>query len=336
MLEARLRAFAALARRGSFSRAAEELFISQPAVSKHVAALEAELGTQLVVRMRRGAELTQAGELLAGHVLRAEALLANGRRAIEAALSGQLGPLTLAASGIPGTYLLPPLLARFHEDHSGAEVVFEVGTSAGALELVRAHRAELGVIGGLVVPPELESEALVEDEIVLVGPPTLGGQRLSRKKLAGMTWIYREEGSATRAAVEAARWEAGLYVSRSLELPSWEGVKLAVAGGAGIAAVSRFALDLELRAGKLVVLDVPRWRVRRLISAVYAREIPLGDTAGKFLELLRSELPRAASRLRSTTPRSRAPSASEASHSRARPAQSTRVQSSPRRAPRRR
>jgi DNA-binding transcriptional LysR family regulator len=289
MLEARLRAFAAVARRGSFSRAAEELFITQPAVSKHVASLETELG-QLFVRRRRGTALTPAGELLADHVLRAEAILASGRRAAEAARDGHMGTLSLAASGIPGTYVLPPLLARFHEEHSTVTIDFQLSTSGGALELVRAHRAELGVIGGLVVPPELESETLIEDEIVLVGPPSHGGRRLKPRELADLAWIYREEGSATRAAVEAARWEAGLHVSRSLELPSWEAVKIAVARGAGIAAVSRLALELELEAGILVVLDLPRWRVERMISAVYTREVPLGPAAELFLELLRGEL----------------------------------------------
>ena len=290
MLDAKLRAFAAVARTGSFSHAAQELFISQPAVSKHVAALEAELGGMLVVRGRRGTTLTPAGEQLADYVLRAEALLASGVRAAEAQRDGQLGALALVASGIPGTYLLPTLLARFHAENPGVEIAFQLSTSSGALEIVRAHQAELGVIGGLVVPPELESEALVEDEIVLVGPPSLGGRRLTSAALAEQTWIYREEGSATRAAVEAARWEAGLHVSRTLELPSWEAVKLTVASGAGITAISRFALDLELRSGSLVVLDVPRWRLRRVISAVRARDIPLGGPAESFLALLRSEL----------------------------------------------
>jgi DNA-binding transcriptional LysR family regulator len=289
MLDARYRAFAAVARLGSFTAAAGELFISQPAVSKHVASLEAELGSRLVERSRRGARLTPAGELLAEHVLRAEALMANGRRALQGSPDGQLGTLAFAASGIPGTYLLPDVLARFHDRHPGVEISFELSTSAGALELVRAHAVELGVIGGLVVPPELEDEPLVEDEIVLVGPPSLGNRRLSPRDLAAQTWIYREEGSATRAAVEAARWEAGLHSARSLELPSWEAVKRTVARGAGIAAISRFALDLELRSGALAVLDVPRWRVRRLISVVRAREIPLSAPAERFLAELRAE-----------------------------------------------
>ena len=290
-LEPRLRAFAAVARQRSFSRAAAELFVSQPAISKHVAGLEAKLGKQLFVRRRRGIELTPAGELLAEYVLRAEALLVYGRRALESGGDAQLGTLSLAASGIPGTYLLPALLARFHESHPAVEIEFELSTSGGALELVRRHRSELAVVGGLPVPQEIESEPLLDDEIVLAGPPSLAERRLRPKEIADLTWIYREEGSATRAAVEAARWQAGINLRQTLELPSWEAVKLAVEAGAGIAAISRFALDLELKLGRLVVLDVPRWRLSRVISVIRARDVPLTPPAQRFLELLRAERP---------------------------------------------
>lgn len=287
-LEARLRAFAAIARRGSLSAAAEELYVSQPAVSKHLAALENELGRPLVTRGREGARLTAAGEVLADYVLRAEALLANAQRALIAEDHGDTGTLTLAASGVPGTYVLPELVGRFRDRHPGIELEFDVTTSDGALELVRAHRVELGVVGGLTLPPELESEPLLEDEIVLVGPTSLGGRRLRPKELEGLRWISREEGSATRAAVETARWELGLHSVAELELQSWEAVKIAVGNGGGIAAISRLALDVELEAGRLVVLDVPRWRVARTISVVYARGVPLTPPAERFLEILRA------------------------------------------------
>jgi predicted ATPase/DNA-binding transcriptional LysR family regulator len=286
-LEARLRAFAAIARRGSLSRAAEELYVSQPAVSKHLASLEAQLGVRLVTRGREGAALTGAGQVLADYVLRAEALLANAARALAVGEDAETGTLSIAASGIPGTYLLPELLARFQERRPGIRLEFEVATSAGAIELVRAHRAELAVVGGFTVPAELESVPLVEDEIVLVGPPSLGGRRLRRNELDGLTWLSREEGSATRAAVETARWEMGLHSVRTLELQSWEAVKLAVGKGIGIAAISRLALELELESGRLVILDVPRWRLQRTISVTYTRGVPLTPPAERFLELLR-------------------------------------------------
>jgi LysR family transcriptional regulator, transcriptional activator of the cysJI operon len=92
----------------------------------------------------------------------------------------------------------------------------------------RAHRAELGVVGGFVTAPEVRAEPLVEDEIVVVGPRSLAGRRLSRAELGAMTWISREEGSATRALVEATCTNLGIAPSRRLILPSWEGYQ---AGG---------------------------------------------------------------------------------------------------------
>jgi DNA-binding transcriptional LysR family regulator len=289
-LEARLRAFAALARRGSFSAAAEELYVSQPAISKHVAVLEAEVGKSLVTRGRMGSELTPAGQLLADYVLRAEALLANARRGLAAGDEAETGTLAIAASGIPGTYLLPDVLLAFRERYAGVELEFDVSTSAGALDLVRAHRAELGVVGGFEAPVELDAEPLLEDDIVLAGSPSLAGRRLRTKELETLTWISRSEGSATRAAVQTARWELGLHAVRTLELPSWEAVKRAVGKGAGIAAISRLALDVELEAGALAILDVPRWRLRRTITLVRARDVPLTPPAERFRSLLLESL----------------------------------------------
>ena len=123
-----------------------------------------------------------------------------------------------------------------------------------------------------------------------LGPPALSGRHLQPKDLEGSMWISREEGSATRAAVEAARWQIGLRAVRTLELPSWEAVKLAVASGAGIAAISRFALHLELQAGTLVVPDLPRWRLTRTIAAVTARDVPLTPPAERFRNLLQNAL----------------------------------------------
>ena len=293
-LDARLRAFAAVARTGSFSRAAQATHVSQPAISKHLAGLETELGMKLVTRGPSGATLTPPGQVLADYVLRAQALLANAGRALAAGGDARIGTLAFAASGIPGTYLLPAPLARFHEQHPAVEIDFRLTTSGGAIDLVRAHEVELGIVGGMTVPPELESEPLAEDEVVLDGPPSSGGKRLRPKDLERWTWISREEGSSTRAAVEAARWQIGLRSIRTLELPSWEAVKLAVSSGAGIAAISRFAVPLELQAATLDVLDVPRWRLTRTISIVRARDVPLTPPAERFLQFLRDAAPGAA------------------------------------------
>jgi DNA-binding transcriptional LysR family regulator len=214
-LGARLRAFAAFVRRGSFTGAAEELRISQPAVSKHIADMERDLGINLIERRSR--TLTAAGELLASHVLRAEAILARAAYGVAALREPGLGKLTVWASGTPGTYLLPDVIIGFQEAHPGVRVHFELGTSSEVVAAVRSHRAEIGVTGGFVAAPEIESEPLIEDEIVIVGAPSFEGKRLSRDDLESLTWISREEGSATSMIADEALADVGIVPRRRLE-----------------------------------------------------------------------------------------------------------------------
>jgi DNA-binding transcriptional LysR family regulator len=286
-LEARLRAFAAVARHASFSAAAQEIRVSQPAVSKHVASLERGVGRALVERRRDGARLTPAGRVLADHVLRAEALLANAGRALAALEDDEAGSTTVATSGTAADYVLPVLLPAFFARYPRIDVDVRPSTSEGALELVRSHAAELGVVGGFAAPPDIEAEPLLEDRVVLVGPPELAGRRLRTAELRRLPWVTRRSGSATRAAVETARWQLGIGEVRTVEAPSWEAVKRMVEGGAGIAGLSSLAVERELASGTLVALDVPRWRLRRTISLLSARGVPSTPQARRLAESLR-------------------------------------------------
>ena len=160
-LEARLRAFAAFARQRSFSAAAAELRISQPAISKHIAELERALGLKLVERARRDGALTNAGDFVANHVLRAESLLVQaGLGAAQFRKSGS-GPVAVVASSLTGGYLLPEIIAEFQHSHPGVRVTLQVGTAEQAVELLRSHRAELGFVAGTVAAPEIENRTSV-------------------------------------------------------------------------------------------------------------------------------------------------------------------------------
>lgn len=284
-LGARLRAFAGFVRRGSFSGAAEELSISQPAVSKHIADLEQELGVKLIERRSR--TLTAAGEFLASHVLRSEALLRQAAHGLAALREPMSGALSIVAAGTPGTYLLPEIVATFQNAHPGVGVHFELATSSQVINAVRAHRAEIGVTGGFVAAPEIEAEPLIEDEIVIVGPPSFAGRRLSRDDLEALTWISREDGSATRVIADYALAEIGIVPRRRLALPAWEAIKIAVRRGHGIAAFSRLALSEELAGGTLVIIPFVPWRVRRIFSIVRIRDAAVTAPVQQFLELLR-------------------------------------------------
>lgn len=298
-VEARLRAFAAFARRRSFSAAAQELRISQPAVSKHIADLERVLELQLVERGRRGGVLTSAGEFLANYVLRAESLLAQAALGAAEFRAPRSGSLTIVASGTVGTYLLPEIIAAFQRVHPGVRVSLELRTSMKAVDWLRSHHAELGFVGGSVGAPEIEAEHLLDDELVIVGTRQLAARRLSREQLETLTWISREEGSATRAVSDAALANLGIVSRRRLELPSWEAIKLAVKRGYGIAACSRFAVDEELRVGALAVLPVRGWNVRKTISLIRVRDAALTPSAEQFLLFLRTYLRQMLSQRRS-------------------------------------
>jgi len=287
-LEARLRAFAAFVRCRSFSAAAAELRISQPAISKHVADLERALGLKLVERTRRDGALTTPGEFIANHILRAESLLAQAALGAAQFRESGSGSLTIVASWLTGTYLLPEIIAEFRHLHPAVHISLELGTAAQAVEWLRSHRAELGFIADAVGGPEIEAEPLLENEIVIVGQPTVVPIPPSRKSLEALTWISREEGSATRLASDTSMARLGIVPRRRLELPSYEAVVWALKRGYGVAAISRYVVATELRAGLLTDVPVRGWNVRTVVSVLRVRETLLTPSAEQFQALVRN------------------------------------------------
>ena len=166
------------------------------------------------------------------------------------------------------------------------------------MDALRAHRAEFAVVGGFAAAPEIEAEPLVEEDIVVVGPPRYARRRLSRRDAEAATWIVQPQGSAFQAAVEAAWADLGITPARRLLLPTLEGLKLAVARGAGVAGGSRFAVEAELRRGSLALLRIPGWNLRRTISIVRPRDTVLTPSAREFVALLRARWSRPPTRRR--------------------------------------
>ena len=286
LLEARLRAFEALAAEQSFVGAARRLHLSQPAVSKHIAALEREIGIALVIR-RPAFQLTLAGQFLAGYVAKAGALLDQAERGVRALVEAEVGTLRVGASGTPGTYLVPKVLRRFIDRRPYVDVAFQLGTSAETLDALEHHEIELGIIGGLGGRSALDVEPIVDDNLVLVCAPSLARTRLRPGDLDDLLWVHREEGSATRVALEAALRAIGAAPRRRLALPSWEAIKLVVADGGAVAALSQLAIEVELTAGTLERLDVKGWRLGRPISIARHPQLPLSPLATAFVSDLR-------------------------------------------------
>ena len=155
------------------------------------------------------------------------------------------------------------------------------------LTALQHHEIDLAVVGGLATSEELTVEPLFDDQLVLVGAPALALGRLSPRDLNDLLWVHREEGSATRVALEAALHAIGAAPRRRLALPSWEAIKLVVAHGDAVAAISRLAIRVEQAAGILTELAVTGWRLGRPISIASHPDIPLSPIATAFADQLR-------------------------------------------------
>jgi DNA-binding transcriptional LysR family regulator len=263
-----LRLFTVVARHGSFSRAAEALHISQPAISKGVREFELQVGERLLERGRAGIRPTTAGQALLRH---ASALFAAERAAEEelAAMRGLTrGSLSIGASTTIGTYLLPPLLGAFHRAHPGIDLRLRNANTSGVTELLLARELDIALVEGPVEDSGILVSAWRTDRMVVVATlhHRLAGRVVEPAALAEELFIMREPGSGTRDVVAAALAEHGIRPSAVLEVGSTETIKQVVAAGLGIAIVSAATVVDQLALGTLVTLDVPGFVVGRTLT----------------------------------------------------------------------
>jgi len=248
-----LRTFYEVAHRGGFSRAAEALHLSQPAVSRQVQALEAALGFPLFAERRRRLRLSEPGRALFAYAERILRLCAEAEEAMREMGTLSRGRVALAASTTPGGYVLPPLLARFARRYPGIEISLSVASSAEVARRVAAGEADVGVLTGTAAGPDCFLQPLTADELVLVAGPDhpLAGKAATADALERETLLMREHGSGTAAAVEACVARAQLPLARRLILGCSEAIKRAAAAGMGIAFLSRWVVAGELGRGEL-------------------------------------------------------------------------------------
>jgi DNA-binding transcriptional LysR family regulator len=283
-----LEVFLGVAQAKSFSRAAERIHLSQPTLSEHMRELEAELGARLFVRHPRSVSLTEAGRIFGDYATRVVATLAAGRQAL-AELNGlQRGSLVVGASTTPGTYVLPALIARFRDAYPGITVALRIANSRIVEERVRDGEVDVAVIGGhMLGPAERCVAAGIVDELQLIaGGKHPIGATISRAKLARQPLLIREEGSATRQVMERALREAGITVRPAMELDHTETIKRAVMAGLGIAFVSRYAIQDEVRAKRLCVVAVDKLKIRRHFHVIHDERRPLSASARAFVSFL--------------------------------------------------
>ncbi|HET6351447.1 MAG TPA: selenium metabolism-associated LysR family transcriptional regulator [Coriobacteriia bacterium] len=277
---AQLRAFVAVVDQGSFSGAARELAISQPAVTMQLQALESDVGATLLDRRYRRIDLTEAGRVLLPH---ARTMLEQVRTARDeiAALSGSVtGHLHVAASTTPGVYVVPALLGRFNDAFPEVRVSVSVHDSSDVVSTVERGEAQLGITGALVKGRHVRFEQIAGDEIILIAPPTspLARRRnLTMEDLAEERWIFREQGSGTRQVADSILVAHGLDpadVNVVVELGTGEALVSAVEGGLGIAIVSKLVAARALQAGSVVEARVAGLPAARPFYAVLPKGTP--------------------------------------------------------------
>jgi DNA-binding transcriptional LysR family regulator len=290
-----LQAFCAVVEKKSFSQAAEQLGVTQPAVSLQVRALEQRLGQSLLDRSGRRVEPTEAGRRL---YTSAQRMLALEEQLLEevSADDGRLaGTLAIGASTGPGAHLVPLLLCEFQREHPDLHVALSIWDTQTVIEHVADRQLELGVVGALRRHRSLEFEPLVRDEIVLAVPPGhhAAGGTITVEELKEETLIVMQEGAGVRQVVEEELRRAGLRlrgVEPKLELGLQESVKSAVAAGFGVAFISRTAIEGELAAGRLAAAQVEGVEPARQIYIVRARGRSATRAAEAFLSFAKERL----------------------------------------------
>src|SRR5215211_5520506 len=288
-----LEAFVEVVRHGSVTRAALALYVTQPALTARLNALERSLGAPLLVRRRGGVRPTEAGRAFLPYAERALQTVADGRAALAELARGVAGHVDICASPVVSTYALPSILKRFAQTHPGVQVAVRTGHSEEMIELVKRDEAAVGLLRAFN-DPEVEQFTLYEDELVLVVHAAHRcGDVVRLTDLGAEHFVLFDSASSYHELTNAMFLEAGIVPRSVMELDNVDSAKKMVALGLGIAFLPHVAVAEEMRSGTLrIVALADRSALRRPIVAVRRKDAgtPLGATAA-FLSLLRELRP---------------------------------------------
>lgn len=279
-----LTVFVTVARTLSFSRAAEELLLSQPAVSMQIKALERVLGLPLFDHVGRHVQLTAAGK---DFHLRATRILGLAEETAEAMTDlreGRRGHLHVVGTTTVGIYIVPNLLGAYHKRHPEVEIRLEIANWEQTCEKLLAGAAEVAVAGPHP-HPDLEMHPFMDDELVVVAAANhqlAERTEISLEELSHEPMLVREPGSGTRAAVEKLFADRGLYLRRAMELSRNGAIKQVAKAGLGVVVVSRGALSLELATKQLCVLEVESFPIVRSWNVITYTGVSLSPAAAAF------------------------------------------------------
>ena len=299
-----LRILKAIAAEGSFKRAADSLYVSQPAVSLQVQNLERQLDVPLFDRGGRRAQLTEAGHLLLKYGDRILSLCQETCRAIDDLQNLQGGTLIIGASQTTGTYLLPRMIGRFRQTYSDVAVQLHVHSTRRTAWSVANGQIDLAIIGG-EVPPELQDPLKVapyaEDELALILPtfhPLSRSTTIQKEDLYKLKFIALDSQSTIRKVIDKVLSRSGIETRRlkiEMELNSIEAIKNAVQSGLGASFVSISAIEKELQMGVLHRAKIDGLVITRVLSVIINPNRYLSKAAEAFVkEILPQFSPQAA------------------------------------------
>ncbi len=283
-----LRIFAAVAEYRNFSRAAESLYISQPAVSRAVQELETQVGLALLDRSHRVPALTDAGILLHQYAQRLFAVEQAAETALEQFRGLERGHLAIGASHTTGTYLLPPLLSQFHQEYPGVRLSLEIANTQTVIEKLHTQPLDIAFVEGPVTDKDFIVTPWRTDQLVIIAPPNhplIYQQPIKIDQIAKEPYVQRELGSGTREIVETAFRQKGITLNVAIELNSNQAVKQAVSAGLGISIVSDVTIALEVASRKLTTIAVRGFDLTRTLTQVAVRDRPLSRSAAAFRAL---------------------------------------------------
>jgi DNA-binding transcriptional LysR family regulator len=288
--------FYAVASYHSFSRAAEALDITQPAVSIQIQELEKALGASLFHRRSRGLRVTEIGETVYSYAQQIFSLSNKLLETVQEMHGLQTGRLILGASTTPGEFVLPLAIGQFRRAYPGIQVEMSIANTQSVVQRILSREIDLGMVGDHPQPhsDELEIIDYLVDEIVLVADPThpaAQAQPLTMQQVADQGLIVREEGSATRSTAEQYFAQMGVTPHIALSLGSNQAVKQAAVAGGGVGVISRLGVTAEVKAGMLVVLDVEGWDCRRSLILIRPKDRYLSPAQRAFIQFLETERP---------------------------------------------
>jgi DNA-binding transcriptional LysR family regulator len=289
-----LETFSRVAELKSFSKAANDLFLTQPTVSGHILSLEQSLSLRLFDRTGKGIRLTKAGEVFLKYASKILSFRKDLLNALSEFSQGIRGELSLGASTIPGEYLLPKLMGHFKKDHPHFIISLKIADTKEIVQYVLQDNIELGIIGAKLNHSSLHYEKFEEDEIIVVAPsdhPLIRKRRVTLEELFNEPWIIREEGSGTQIAVEKALRKKGKSLKQfnvAMEMGSTSSVKEGVKAKLGLAFISRRATEEELNQGLFSRIDVegiePISRQIYIVSHRGRTLSPIGMEFHRFLK----------------------------------------------------